>query len=131
MSAGKVFVIDDEDDVLAIMQEIITRAGYEVETFSSGSAALEKMQNSAPDMVFLDVQMPNMNGFQILKAIRNKDTLSKVPVVLLSSISSVTGRDYDPEIIQSKYGVHPDAFISKSIEKDVIEQHLKTFIKDK
>ncbi len=131
MSLGKVFVVDDEDDVLAVMQEVITSAGYEVETFTSGSAALEKMDASPPDMAFLDIQMPDMNGFQILKAIREKESLAKLPVVFLSSISSVTGRDYDPETIQSKYGVLPDAFIPKSIEPEIIQQHLKKFIKDK
>ena len=131
MSHGKVFVIDDEEDNCVYLKEIISKAGYEVETFSDSSKALAEIKVSVPAMVFLDIQMPKMNGFEVLKVIRETDSLSDVPVVFLSAIGSITGEDYDPETIQSKYGVRPDAFISKMIEPMVIQEHLKRFIKDK
>ena len=131
MSYGKVFVIDDEEDNCVCLQEIISNAGYEVETFSDSSKALTEVKTTVPAMIFLDIQMPKMNGFEVLKVIRQTDSLSKVPVVFLSAISSVTGEDYDPETIQSKYGVRPDAFIPKTIEPKIIQEHLKKFIEDK
>jgi CheY-like chemotaxis protein len=131
MSCDKVFIIDDEEDNLACLTEIITKEGLEVQAFSSGSDALAKMQTEVPAMIFLDIQMPGMNGFEVLKAIRQVDALLKVPVVFLSAISSVTGESYDPDTIQSKYGVRPDAFVPKLIEPDTIKQQLKKFIKDK
>jgi two-component system cell cycle response regulator DivK len=131
MAHGKVFIIDDEDDNLAYLSEIITGAGYEAEAFSDGSEALIKMQVETPEMVFLDVQMPHMNGFQVLKAIRENDMLAKVPVVLLSAISAVTGDEYDPDRIQAQYGVRPDAFISKPIRPEGVREQLARFVKPK
>ena len=129
MANGKVFIIDDEDDNLAYLSEIITSAGYEAETFSDGSQALVKMKEDTPDMVFLDVQMPIMNGFQVLKGIREIDSTANVPVILLSAISAVTGDEYNPETIQERYGVRPDAFVSKPIEPDKVREQLAEFIK--
>ena len=131
MSYEKIFVIDDEEDNCMCLKEIISLAGYEVETFCDSSEALAELKTTVPAMVFLDIQMPKMNGFEVLKKIRQIDSLSEVPVVFLSAISSVTGEDYDPDTIQSKYGVRPDAFISKTIEPKAIQEHLKRFIKDK
>ena len=74
---------------------------------------------------------PGMNGFQVLKAIRETDSLSEVPVVFLSAISSVTNEVYGPDTIESKYGVRPDAFISKIIDPDIIKEHLSRFMKSK
>jgi CheY-like chemotaxis protein len=129
MTNGKVFVIDDEDDNLAYLSEIITSVGYEVNTFTDGAEALAKMKTETPDMVFLDVQMPTMNGFQVLKGIREIDSAANVPVILLSAISAVTGDDYNPQTIQERYGVRPDAFVSKPIEPSKVREQLAVFIK--
>jgi two-component system alkaline phosphatase synthesis response regulator PhoP len=131
MAHGKVFIIDDEDDNLAYLTEIITAAGYQVEALSDGSEAVTKMQAESPELVFLDIQMPHMNGFQVLKAIRKIDSLAKVPVVLLSAISAVTGDDYDPETIQARYGVQPDAFVSKPIRPENVREQLAKFVTPK
>lgn len=131
MTHGKIFIIDDEDDNLAYLTEIITAAGYQVEAFSDGSEAVTKIQEASPDMVFLDVQMPQMNGFQVLKAIRNIEDLAEIPVVLLSAISAVTGNDYDPETIQAQYGVRPDAFVSKPIRPESVREQLAKFVTSK
>ena len=70
MAQARVFVVDDESEILAFMKQVITNAGYQAETFTSGDEVIDKMQASTPDMVFLDVQMPGVNGFQVLKAMR-------------------------------------------------------------
>lgn len=131
MANGKVFIVDDEDDNLAYLSDIITEAGYEVEAVSDGSEALNKMQAETPDMVFLDIQMPRMNGFQVLKAIRDTASLANVPVVMLSAISAVTGDAYDPDGIQERYGVRPDAFISKPIKPEGVREQLAKFVNPK
>ena len=129
MTHGKVFIVDDEDDCLAYLSEIITGAGYETQTFSDSAEALDKMKTEIPGMVFLDIQMPRMNGFQVLKGIRDSESLAGVPIILLSAISAVTGDEYDPDIIQLRYGVRPDAFISKPIKPDNVREQLTKFLK--
>ncbi len=129
MARGKVFIVDDDPDNLAYFSHLVTEAGYGVETHSDGSEALARMRAEPPAMVFLDVQMPHMNGFQVLKAIRESEDLAEVPVVLLSAIGAVTGEEYDAEKIESRYGVRPDAFMPKTIDPQVVQEQLSRFIK--
>lgn len=128
MACGKVLIIDDDDDSLAYLSSIVGEAGYVVETLSDGSKALARMQVEPPDMVFLDIQMPRMNGFQVLKVIREAESLAEIPVVFLSAISSVTGEGYDPDTIQARYGVRPDGFMSKTIEPKAVREQLAAFV---
>ena len=72
MDQATIFVVDDEFEILAFMEQIITEAGHRVETFTDGNEAIGKMHETSPDMVFLDVQMPGINGFQTLKALRRE-----------------------------------------------------------
>ena len=128
MACGKVLIIDDDDDSLAYLSNIVSEAGYTVDTLSDGAETVTRMQAEPSDMVFLDIQMPRMNGFQVLKAIRKEERLADIPVVFLSAISSVTGESYDPDKIQAQYGVRPDAFMPKTIEPKAVREQLATFV---
>jgi CheY-like chemotaxis protein len=131
MALGKVLIVDDDKDNLAYLASIVGEAGYSVETLIDGTEAVTRMQAEPPDMVFLDIQMPYINGFQVLKTIRETESLSEIPVVFLSAIGSVTGEDYDPDKIQAQYGVRPDAFMPKTIEPSMVREQLDTFVKSK
>ena len=128
MAYGKVLIVDDDDDSLAYLGSIVGEAGYAVDTLSDGCKTVARMQAEPPDMVFLDIQMPRMNGFQVLKAIREAESLTGIPVVFLSAISSVTGEGYDPDKIQAQYGVRPDAFMPKTIEPEAVRKQLAAFL---
>ena len=128
MAQAKVFVIDDEFEILAFMEQIITEAGHRVETFTDGNEAIKKMQALTPDIIFLDLQMPSINGFQVLRAIRQVSHFDDVPVVLLSAVSAITGSEYCPETLEARYGVRPNAFVSKPVLPDAVNAQLKSFI---
>ena len=129
MEKTRVFVIDDEYEILSFMEQIITDAGYGAEIFSNGNEAIEKMRTTRPDMVFLDLQMPGSNGFQILREIRCISDLENVPVVLLSALSAVTGSEYCPETLEARYGVRPDAFVPKPVIPEAVNEQLDMFIR--
>ena len=65
---AKILVVDDEIESRELLSEFLTMRGFEVETASRGSVALEKIAAGPPNLVLLDVRMPGMNGLQILKA---------------------------------------------------------------
>ena len=128
MARHKILIVDDDDDSVAYLSNIIGEAGYAVDTLPDGSAVVAQMQADPPDMVFLDIQMPRMNGFQVLKAIRKADELAGIPVIFLSAISSVTGERYDPDRIQAQYGVRPDGFMPKTVEPEAVRKWLAAFM---
>ena len=78
-----ILVVDDETDLLEALQSIFSRAGYQhILTATSGAAALKIWEEKQPDIIILDVMMPGMDGFEVLKEIRKT---SKVPVLMLTA----------------------------------------------
>src|SRR5947208_3026102 len=82
MKAVRVLVIDDDADVRALVKELLTRAGLTVEEAPDGRAGLRALHGSPPDLVVLDVSMPDLDGWQTLERIRD---LTDVPVLMLTA----------------------------------------------
>jgi EAL domain-containing protein (putative c-di-GMP-specific phosphodiesterase class I) len=79
---GRVLMVDDESALLEVWSEILADAGWEVETASNGSKALEVLLQKSFDTILTDIDMPGLNGLQLLRAIRARDL--DVPVVLMT-----------------------------------------------
>jgi DNA-binding response OmpR family regulator len=82
MNSPRVLVIDDDDDIRGLVAELLQRSGLEVEQASDGRAGLRAFHQSSPDLVLLDVSMPELDGWQTLERIRD---LSDVPVMMLTA----------------------------------------------
>ena len=86
MNRGRVLVIDDEDDVLALLRELLERAGFAVTTARSGEEGLAYLQGGLePELLLLDVSMPGIDGWGVLERVR---AASDVPVVMLTARTS-------------------------------------------
>ncbi len=79
----KILVIDDEADIREIIEHILSRNGYAVDTAADGQIAFEKIQANKPDLIISDISMPNCNGYELLKKI-SAITPPKIPVLFLS-----------------------------------------------
>jgi len=82
MNQPRVLVIDDDPDIRGLVAELLDRAGFTVEQAEDGRAGLRALHRSPPDLVVLDVSMPDLDGWQTLERIRD---LSQVPVVMLTA----------------------------------------------
>jgi DNA-binding response OmpR family regulator len=82
MSAARVLVIDDDADIRGLVTELLGRAGHQVEGAADGRVGLRAFHKSQPDLVVLDVSMPELDGWQTLERIRD---LSDVPVLMLTA----------------------------------------------
>jgi DNA-binding response OmpR family regulator len=82
MKRASVLVIDDDADIRGLLRELLERAGYEVAEGSNGRDGLRKLYATSPDLVLLDVSMPEIDGWQTLERIRD---VSDVPVVMLTA----------------------------------------------
>jgi DNA-binding response OmpR family regulator len=78
----RLLVVDDDEDIRALLRELLGRAGYEVDDASDGRTALRRLYERPPALVILDVTMPEMDGYQTLERIRD---LSDVPVIMLTA----------------------------------------------
>jgi len=84
-----ILVVDDEVRILNFLKSKLKAAGYEVLTASNGREALNQVQTREPDLIVLDVLMPIMGGFEMLKELRS---FSRVPVIILSAKGADTAK---------------------------------------
>lgn len=85
MSKGTILVVDDERDIREILEYNFRREGYEVLTACDGREALDIVQLSLPDLIILDVMMPEIDGFEVCRRLRDNPNTSALPVIVLSA----------------------------------------------
>ena len=81
----KILVCDDERHIVRLIQVNLERQGYTVTTAFDGKEGLEKIRTEKPDLVVLDVMMPYMDGFEVLKTIRREPETENLPVIMLTA----------------------------------------------
>jgi len=84
---AKVLVIDDDESSLEISKRILSRRGYSVITASSGSTGIKMAQEQHPDIIVLDVIMPEMDGWQVLEALKEQTETMEIPIIMQSMLS--------------------------------------------
>ncbi len=101
---SKILVVDDEDALRTVLSIGLTSEGYNVSTASDGDEAISGLQKETFDLVVLDIKMPRMNGFEVLKFVKEKHPETKV--VMLTGIS-----DLEDAIESKKLGAND--FVNK------------------
>ena len=84
---GNILVVDDDEKLLEILQESFGSRGYNVNVASDGEAALDRYDSEAPDVVVLDLMLPDMDGREVFKAIRKLPGGEHTPVLFVSADS--------------------------------------------
>jgi len=102
--AKKIYVVDDEENILEIICHNLTKSGYEVRGFKDGRSFLEYFKIKIPDLVILDLMLPDIDGFDICKDIKEK---TDVPVIILSARSEEFDRVLGLELGADDYVVKP------------------------
>jgi DNA-binding response OmpR family regulator len=81
----RLLAVDDVPDNLFLLQTILEMEGFVVDVATSGSTALCKIKAAPPDLILLDVMMPEMNGYEVTQQIRQDDSLPFIPILLISA----------------------------------------------
>lgn len=89
MKPGKLLIVDDEKDIRSLMEEIFIEEGYQVETAANGVQAQNAWQTSLPDVIFLDVWMPDIDGISLLKKMQEENILDNTKVIMMSGHGTI------------------------------------------
>jgi DNA-binding response OmpR family regulator len=84
-----VLVVDDDPDIVDAVGEALEHDGYLVETATDGATALKRVLEAPPDLIVLDVRMPNLNGWEFCEIVRRQSHTRDVPVLFLTACSEV------------------------------------------
>jgi len=101
MDKKQILIVDDEPDVLSVLEKVLAVERYSVITANNGTDAIILAQSKCPDLIILDLVIPDMNGDEILKKLREDPKTKNIPVVFLSSLLS---KDKEVERNHSIYG---------------------------
>jgi CheY-like chemotaxis protein len=135
---GNIMVVDDNPANLKLLEGMLRQNGYEVRSFPRGRLALAAADQEAPDLILLDINMPEMNGYEVCELVKSNLRLSDVPVIFLSALNDVDdkikgfcsgGVDYMSkpfqfEEVQARVETHLKLRRAQQAEHDLLERTL-------
>ena len=84
----RILIVEDEELVRELYSEFLEKKGYDVETAENGQEALDFLSENRPDLILLDINMPKVNGNELLKIIKADDKLRNIPVFIITGIAN-------------------------------------------
>ena len=111
-----IFIIDDSELQLIQLEKMLTEEGFRVQSFLEGGLLLTALKKTRPDLIISDIEMPSLNGFELLKLVRQNFTL---PFFLVSASS-------DTDIYQQLGETKVEAFLQKPFQREYLIQKIAT-----
>lgn len=115
----KVTVVDDSQDTLNILEAVLRKAGYRVQVIQNGAEAFAKIKEAPPDLILLDIMMPEVDGFEVCRRVKADAGLRRIPIFMISA------KD-DPLDREQSFRLGVDAFITKPVYPREIVRKIKT-----
>jgi len=122
VAGERVLFVDDEEQIRKLLSTWLTRQGYEVTVANDGWEALKAIRAKPPDLVITDVNMPNMNGFELTRRLRADHRTARIPVVMLSARKQA-------DDVLTGYAEGADEYIPKPVEMAVLSAKIDVLIK--
>lgn len=122
MKGKKILIVDDEQDVCVYLSRLFQENGYATVCAADGEEALQKVEQERPDLISLDLSMPNKSGVKFYREIKSQPQFSSIPVVF---VTAVTGLGGDSAATERFYATRrqappPDGFVAKPIDPEEI-----------
>ena len=126
MAKNKILIIDDDEKLNDLLQNYLSGFGYNVLTFTHPEEGLKKIKKEIPDLVILDIMLPDMDGFAVCKELKENQNTKGIPVVMLTSIGHhLTEPDYAKAMAVTH---EADDFIEKPIEAKELLNRIRKIV---
>ena len=120
---ARILIVDDSPSQLMSIRRIVEKLGHDALTAEDGAAGVEAAKRELPDLILMDVVMPNLNGFQATRSITREATTKHIPVILVTTKDQDTDRVWGMRQGAKAYITKP---FSESELADVINQYIAT-----
>lgn len=117
MSRARVLIVEDEPNIVESLNFILGRAGFDIETAGDGNEALQRLRRQKYSALILDLMLPGINGFDVLRAVRADGELRGLPVIVLTAKGQAADR-------QAAEAIGATAFITKPFSNAEIVQRV-------
>lgn len=124
MAAGRrVLVVEDEDNIAIALDYLLTREGYDHDRVASGGEAMARIRATRPDLVLLDVMLPEVSGYEICEDVRRDPALAGVKILMMTARGSAMER-------RKGLALGADGFISKPFELSELRDAVRAALAD-
>lgn len=121
MDNGSILIVDDNKVILRTLERILIRAGYSVIPLSLGREAIKIAKERSPDLIILDIMMPDMDGGDVAFVLKNDSETKNIPIMFLSSL--ITKREKQSS--SKKHGIY---FMAKPFETDELLTQIRRYL---
>jgi CheY-like chemotaxis protein len=108
-----VLIIDDEPDTVTYFSSLLEDNGYAVVTAQNGAEAIERVKDARPDLITLDITMPETSGVRCYRDLREHEAWRSIPVIMVTGVSG----DFQTFISSRKHLPPPDGYLSKPVDE--------------
>lgn len=117
----RILIVDDEPHILRTLEDLLAAEGYIVFKAADGKKALEQADAMLPDLIILDVMMPKLDGFEVLKRLKKSDKTMDIPIIMLTVKSTTQDVEQGIRLYAEKYISKPfnSEFLLREIEKSL------------
>ena len=120
----KILIIDDEEDVITYLSTLFVDNGYEVSSANDGKVGVQKAIAENPDLITLDISMPEESGVRTLRDLQTNEVTKNTPIIIVTGVSADIKK-----FIESRRQVHaPEGFFEKPIDRDKLLEKVKELI---
>jgi signal transduction histidine kinase len=120
-TTANVLIVDDTVENLRLLTSILGEQGYEVRSVTSGRQALQAVERDPPDLILLDINMPEMNGYEVCAWLKERDDLKDIPVIFLTALGEVTDK-------VKAFEVGGIDYVTKPFQIEEVQARVKTHI---
>jgi CheY-like chemotaxis protein len=126
----RILIVDDEPNVVTYLEMLLRDNGYETVSASNGAEALESVRGEKPDLVTLDISMPETSGVRFFKELKGDPRTADIPVVVVTAVTGYAGDPYGYMKFMQKQSnlTEPDAFFPKPIDKEPFLDKIQTLL---
>jgi putative two-component system response regulator len=117
--SAKILVVDDEPSIVDVLTRFLSREGYSVVTASNGREALERVRQEPPDLILLDVTMPELDGFTVCQRIKENERTALIPITMLTGLDD---REHRTRGIEAG----ADDFLTKPFEQSILRARIRS-----
>ena len=110
----KIIIIDDDPDIVTFLTTLLQDNGYDTVSACNGQEGLDRTRAERPDLILLDITMPEKSGVRYYRDIKGDDDLKSIPVVMVTGVM----KEFERFISSRKQVPPPDGYISKPVDKD-------------
>ena len=125
MGQGTILIIDDDPDITEAMTVVLENKGYEVRSAQDSTEGMERLKETKPDVIILDVMMrTSQEGFELSRELKHNADYKSIPILMLTAVKEKTGLDFGPTAGDESW-LPVEGYLDKPVKPDVLLQKVE------